>query len=414
MRICLIAEHFYPDTSGMVPILLSQLVRCLCDTYQDVEIDVVTSSNLSSCPLSGATRFEYWNGARIFRIDAPQSRRPTTIKRLLAGLFFSCIAMNQVRHLHCQKNYDLVCFGTNPPSSPLVGQVMFSRFRAPYLYIVHDLYPDIAISMGVLRDDSLIVRIARRLQHSWFAKAKAVVVLGRCMQTRLIREYRLPPEKVRVITNWGDPSICMLQKKETTFRAKHNLSGFIVSYAGNIGYCQGLGTVLDAAKLLQTNHPRITFVLVGGGNAWDYMSSRIKKENITNVFLIPTVSPMEYADVLASSDVSLISLGPTMTGLAVPSKFYNILASGRPQIAIVDRDSEIAHILHKHDCGIQVDPDNGVQLANAIIMLNNSSMSRLSQMGRQARSIFTEAYTLHLIAEKYYLLFKELIEENKS
>ena len=410
MNICLITEDFYPNSSEAVAILLSQLMRYLHDTYDDINIDVITSANSIKEPSEILAPYENWGGIQIFRVNTPRSKRPSVAVRLLSGAIFSIVAAKKVKYLHSKENYNLIILGTNPPSSPLIGHFMSFIYGVPYLYLVHDLFPDIAISMKVLRDKSIFARVSYRLQKSWLTEAKAVVAIGRCMLDLLTRKYQIDPEKVHVIPNWSDVDTIEPQSKETDFRKLHNLSGFLVIYSGNVGYPQKLNTVLDAAKLLQKTHSDVTFVLVGGGSAWDDLAMRVQHEAIANIRMIPPVKVTEYSSVLASSDISLVSLDSNILGSAVPSKAYNILASGRPMIAILHKESEIARVIHEHHCGMQIDHDNGIQLASSVIMMCEDSSLLLDRMGQQARNACTESYTLQIIAGQYYRLFHELVK----
>jgi glycosyltransferase involved in cell wall biosynthesis len=288
-----------------------------------------------------------------------------------------------------------------------VGQIMKRALGVPYVYILHDLFPDAAIALGHLRASSLMARIARRFQRKWLEQAAIVVVNGRCQRSRLIEYYKISSGKVRVLQNWGDPNTVVPAGKDTTFRASHDLKGFLVIYAGTIGYGQKLGTVLDAAKIVRAIHADVTFVLVGEGSTVKETARRVRDESISNVLLIPWVPAAEYSEVLASADVALVSLDPALTGIAVPSKTYNILASARPILAVVDRRCEVAMLLDEHDCGVQVDHDNGTNLAAAVVQLRDSGPPHLEEMGRRARAALAD-YTLQRIAENYYGLFNEV------
>jgi colanic acid biosynthesis glycosyl transferase WcaI len=240
-----------------------------------------------------------------------------------------------------------------------------------------------------------------------------VVVNGRCQGSRLIEHYKISSNKVRVLENWSDPDTVVPAGKDTAFRASHDLKGFLVIYAGNIGYGQRLGTVLDAAKIVRATHTDVTFVLVGEGSTVNEIARRISDEGISNVLLIPWVAAAEYSEVLASADVALVSLDPALTGIAVPSKTYNILASARPILALVDRCCEVAMLLNEHDCGVQVDHDNGTNLAAAVMKLRDSGPPQLEEMGRRARAAL-EGYTLQRIAENYYHLFNEVVATKRE
>ena len=55
-----------------------------------------------------------------------------------------------------------------------------------------------------------------------------------------------------------------------------------------------------------------------------------------------------------------------MYGLGVPSKSYNIMASGKPMLFIGDRQSEIALCIEEYSLGWVVEPDNPKMLARMI------------------------------------------------
>ncbi len=58
----------------------------------------------------------------------------------------------------------------------------------------------------------------------------------------------------------------------------------------------------------------------------------------------------------ATGDVFLVSLKRGLAGYIVPSKLYGILAAGRPYVAAVEEDSEVAAITGEHECGLVVAP----------------------------------------------------------
>lgn len=402
MKICLITEYFYPEDSGGTPTALSQLMRYMKDHYSNFEIDVITSNNLYRRAGGKLPKFEDWDGIRILRVNSPRSNRPSTALRLLTGCIFSAKGLGK---LFTASHYDLIVVSTNPPSAPILGKWLRQRYGTPYCYLIHDLYPDIAIGLGALGRGSGIARFAKRWQHNWLHGASSIAVLGRCMRERLVSEYGVPRDKIEVITSWCDSTAIVPMSKETAFRATHGLTGFLVIYAGNIGHSQGLGAVVDAAKLLQTSNPDITFVLVGVGDAWNELAERVSYERISNIRLIPAVPATEYPEVLASADVSLVSLAPDMEGLAVPSKSYNILSSGRPMIAIMGKSSEIAQMINECNCGVQVDHGDAEQLAEAVTRLYGSP-ELLHQMSDNARSALVGHYSIEHIAEKFHCLFQ--------
>jgi hypothetical protein len=58
---------------------------------------------------------------------------------------------------------------------------------------------------------------------------------------------------------------------------------------------------------------------------------------------------------------------PALCGLVVPSKFYGVLAAGRPCLFIGPPESEVAQILIESEAGLVLDPTKPANLAGAIL-----------------------------------------------
>jgi len=90
-----------------------------------------------------------------------------------------------------------------------------------------------------------------------------------------------------------------------------------------------------------------------------------------------------------------------MEGLCVPSKFYSILASARPVIALVSPKSEVALVIKEDECGIQVDQGDTRSLIEALSYLA-SNPTHTEQLGINARQTLVTKYSTQRIAEMYY------------
>lgn len=407
MRVCLVTEFFYPDSSGSTPTLLSELMRYLKDHYSDLEIDVITSRHLYRQADQPLASLEDWNGIRIHRLATPRTNHPSTTVRAALGSLFSAAAT--LRLLFGPK-HDLIFVGTNPPTAPMAAHILAKLRRTPYVYLIHDLYPDVPVSLGLFPKGGFVYRVSKAAQRTWLRSASKVIALGRCCREHIVSAYGLPGQKIEVITNWADPEQIKPMPKSSRFRSEHGLSGLIVLYAGNLGRAQGVDLILGAAKIVRDKRDDVTFVLAGQGSDRDEIAARIEKESISNARLFPAVSRDEYPDLLASADICLIPLAPNMDGLAVPCKFYGILASGRPIVAMVEAKSEIALTLRDHSCGVQVDRGSPRAVADAITGLLECP-ERLDQMGANARQAVEGSYNVANIAARYYELFRLAVGE---
>ncbi len=393
MRICILSEYFYPDYGGGTGTVLTHLARYLRDHYPDVDIDVVTSKHLYRGGDGNLPEYEEWDGIRIHRVSTPPTKHESMAKRLFLGLRFTAAVLRQLLR---GPRYDVLLIVSNPPMLPEAGRWLRWLRHTPYVYLTHDLYPDLPIAVKALRSESLAARLGRWVQRRWLATAAKVVTLGRCMQAHICSTYAIDPAQVAIITNWADLAPTP-RSLDTEFRAAHGLTGTVVMYAGNMGQYIDCDEILNAAKMLAATHPTVTFALLGDGIKRAGLERRIADEGIANVHLFPLTTLDTLADTLASADISLITFDPGMEGIGVPSKLYNLLAVGRPIIALMGGQTEVALTLAEGRCGVCIDHSDGSLLANAIAELCAQPAMRQT-MGDNACTLCAARFTLPVVA----------------
>ncbi len=406
MRIVVVCEYFYPDKSGGSPTDLAELTRCLKDAYDDVSIDVITSRNLyrSSGISDKLTPSEEWGGIHITRLSVPKSNRPSIFMRLLTGGVFSSVALFRLLQ---RRRYDLVLVVTNPPANAMAAWIYAKLRNVPYIYLVHDLYPDIAVALNRIEQESKIAKIFQAVQKRWLIGAGQIVVLGRCMKRHLTEAYGVSAERVTVIPSWADPAAIVASAKENCFRTANRLRGFVILYAGNFSDYVNFDQILGAASILGDN-PDILFVLVGDGVRKTAITERIAAEGLRNVRVLEMVPRAKMSEVLAATDLALISLDPRMLGLGVPSKLYPILASGRPIIAVVPPECEVAQVLAEEHCGVNVANNDASALAKGILRLYGDR-DLLASMGANARRALENRFTLRQTGARFHELFSRVL-----
>ena len=407
MRICVLSEYFHPDNTGGTGPVMSGLVRHLKDNYEGLEIDVITSNHLFRGNMDALPATENWDGISIRRLSSPSAKRSTG-RRLLSNLVFTNAVLKAL--LMGRRKYDLVLVVTAPPVLPMAARAYRALTGTPYIYLVHDLFLDMALAMNLLKDGGRSTRAMRKVQHKLFDAASRVVVLGRCMRDYVSDRYQVAKEKLEIIPIPANLKEIRARNHKTDFRTQNNLKGFVVLYAGNFARYQDFDTLLDAAANLR-DRTDISLVFVGDGARRGHIAGRVENENLTNVRLLPFVPIGELDDMLASANVSLVTLEKEIAGLAVPSKFYNILASGRPTVAVVNARSEVGYIIKEAKCGVQVDPEDSVGLEKVLRHLADDP-SLVKEMGINARTTCEERFSREFICQQFYQLFEDVIREH--
>jgi colanic acid biosynthesis glycosyl transferase WcaI len=281
--------------------------------------------------------------------------------------------------------------------------------RVPFVYIVQELYPDIAVRLGVLRSPFLL-KVLFRLERFIYRRAAKVTAIAPGMRRRLL-EKGVPAQKAILIPNFVDTGRLTPLPKDNAFAREYGLvDSFVVSYAGNMGLAQGLETLLDAAQLLR-EEPGIRFLILGEGVLRDAFQQRVTDEALNNVLFLPYQPFERMAEVYGASDLNLVPLAAEAGGDALPSKVYRILACGRPILALADERSDLAAFVLETGCGLVVPPGRPRELSEALRAAARDG-GALAERVRQRYVAAVAAYTRPEVTRRYRRLLEGLVEEN--
>jgi glycosyltransferase involved in cell wall biosynthesis len=171
-----------------------------------------------------------------------------------------------------------------------------------------------------------------------------------------------------------------------------------------LGRAHEYATLLQAAQIL-CSASDVVFLMIGGGANMQPLRSAVEHHQLRNFIFLPYQPRDALADSLAAADVHLISLLPALEGLIVPSKFYGILAAGRPAIFVGDTDGELARRMSDGACGEVVAVGDGAALADKIQALQRQP-EQAREQGARARTLFERHYTLECATKKWRQLLE--------
>jgi glycosyltransferase involved in cell wall biosynthesis len=89
-----------------------------------------------------------------------------------------------------------------------------------------------------------------------------------------------------------------------------------------------------------------------------------------------------------------------MWGVSMPSRTYNILAVGKPILALTEADSELARVVEEEKVGWNVAPNEPEKLLETIYRIY-AEREKLDEMGKRARKSAVEKYSLEKAVAGY-------------
>jgi glycosyltransferase involved in cell wall biosynthesis len=276
------------------------------------------------------------------------------------SIFFS--ALWQVKRHH------VVVVVTNPPLLPFLAVLVCKLKGAKSLLLIHDVYPEILIHAGITGPNSLISRVGYWATRTLYRSADRLIVLGRDMGKLASLKLGRSNGKVNIIPNWADLDLITPRRREDNRLLKElNLADqFVIQYSGNMGRTHGLADLFQAAKTLKESRD-IHFLFIGSGAKKRWLEKMISDEQLQNSTILPPRPKEELPDSLNACDVALIAFSSGMSGVSVPSRMYNIMAAGKPIIAVADADSELALVIAEEDAGWVVPPGLPDNIVDAML-----------------------------------------------
>ncbi|MCU1263435.1 MAG: glycosyltransferase WbuB [Bryobacterales bacterium] len=380
MKILFLNQFFWPDTAATGQ-LLCDLTDYLSTAGESVDV-VCGSANYGR--ITGAPEPK----ANIFRLKNSAFSRKVA-GRMGSYLSFLVGALWQSMRLSPP---DVVVTLTTPPLLSLVG-LMIQKFRgAKHIIWEMDVYPDVAIDLGVLKENGLAAKLFGWLADLPRRHADRVIVLGECMRTRLLR-HGIAGEKIVVAENWADSDHFTSGEKLTPPSFPLN-GGLSVLYSGNFGLAHDPETISKAMLELNSRSKgpdAVRFVFAGGGTWHGWLRNFSREHALGNVVFQPYCERQELGARLASGHIGLVTQKAESLGSAVPSKTYGIMAAGRPILFIGPKDATPARIIERYGCGWQIDCGD-VRAVVELLELLNEQPDLVVAAGNRAYAAFIAHY----------------------
>ncbi len=386
MHVILLNQAFYPDV-----VATAQMGKDLADELVARGHRVSAVASRSIYGRSGAVlpRRDRVDGIEIRRVGASLFGKTGYAARIADFALFYALALWRV--LTMPRADVVVCY-TTPPFVALVGLLSRLLRGSRAVYWVMDLYPDLPVACGVMRERAYATRAFERLNRFLLARSDVSVVLGRCMRERVLAKG-VPAARVRLIPVWADTAgIRPLPHEANPARAGLAPAGeFVVMYSGNLGLGHDARTLCEAMAIVQDEAPSVRFEFVGGGKRRGEVEAFIRDRGLRNARWSDYVPRERLGESLAAADLHLISLKEGVEGIMVPSKLFGIMAAGRASIFVGHPGSEIARVLTESGGGLVIREGDARGLADAIRDLS-VDRARLDRMGADAARALAGAY----------------------
>lgn len=389
-HVWLVSELFYPETIS-TGYIMTEIATALA---KDFQVSVVCGPEFYE-EKDVKVAVEQLPNVNIHRIQSKGYNKNIFISRIIGHLKVTYKMMRLMKRKipKCAK----ILMVTNPVLLLVLMSFVVKKNNWKINVLVHDVFPENLLISGFLKSKtSFLFGIIKRIFNNAFKKMDVLIVLGRDMQ-QLFAQKKGNKEGITIIENWADTENITARPISETSKKK-------LLFAGNMGRLQGLEELLEALKRTENNP--YTFTFIGSGALENYIEEFIVAKKTTHIEKYGWIPREEQDKFMADATIGVVTLKKDMYGLGVPSKFYNLLAAGKPIFYIGDVNSEVHLVLKAHEIGWFAEAGNVEEIAATLQKIANADMSEIKKRSEKARALAESEYSKKIILNKFNTLFK--------
>lgn len=317
---------------------------------------------------------------------------------------------------HVRKFGADVVFATSTPLTIIIpGLAARLWHRIPLVFEVRDLWPELPIAVGALRNP-LLKWAAQALEWIAYHASAHVVALSPGMAAGVMRRG-IPASRVTIIPNSCDVQLFDVPP-ETGGWVRERLglrSGQpLIVYTGTFGLINGVGYLVKVAEAMRAIAPDVSFLLVGHGAEFDQVMAQAAQADVLNktLWIWPPLPKAQVPALLAATTVAtslVIHLEPMWNNSA--NKFFDALAAGKP-IAI-NYGGWQADLLGESGAGIVLPPDDPAKAAQILAEFVHDPV-RLKNAAAAARYLAYKVFNRDLLYTRLEQVLLDVVQKQKA
>ncbi|WP_137809812.1 MULTISPECIES: glycosyltransferase family 4 protein [unclassified Gordonia (in: high G+C Gram-positive bacteria)] len=380
-RVVVVGINFWPEKTGIAP-YTTAMARYLA-RYYSVRV-------LTTFP-----HYPQWKVDRKVSLAAdnehPYVKRtsvyvPRSPKPLLRVLFEASFGLKALLSLSVLRSSSVIVLVTPALISSVLVAFVTRLVGGRSIRIVvvgQDLYSAGSEESGLPRP---VASVFRLLESYLFKISDRVILIHDNLRRYAVNRLGTDEARISVIANWthlseqsDKLSVCP-GVSEVSSRAGCDV---VVLHAGNMGRKQGLGNVIEAARLCEKAKNGVHFILMGDGGERSSLVARSR--GLRNIHFVDAANHDEFLPTLRSADLLLLNEEPGLVEMAVPSKLTSYFRAGVAVIGATDSRSGASAELRKSGGGVVVRPGDPEALVDSIldIMSRPSDRTRMGAAGAQ-------------------------------
>ena len=334
-------------------------------------------------------------GVEVIKVNIGKINNPSKIIRTFIEATLSYRIWNATKKILRKKKYDLIiCYSPTIFWSGLISNL--KRINSSRVYLVlRDLFPHWLVDAKIISKFNPVYYYFLYMEKKLYRLASKIGV----QSPKNLDFFKKSNEysKYEILYNWTKPEIKKNLKIREVFE-KQIQNKLVLVYGGNIGIAQDISNILNLAKNLRKNK-KVIFLLIGDGTEYEKIKSIIKKNNLKNVIIHPSILNKEYQAVLNRCHIGLISLNKNLRTENLPGKMLEYMKYSLPILASINKGNNFDKLIHDHSAGfVSFNGDDEQFKKNALKLIENKIM--LDKTSKNSKNLLNKVFHVKSAADK--------------
>ncbi len=255
---------------------------------------------------------------------------------------------------NCQNiDFDLIVIPTPPITLLSVATWLKKKSSAKVYLILRDIFPQNAVDLGMMKPNGPLHRFFRKQERKLYKVSDAIGCMSQANVDYVkLHNPELNFKKLHMLPNWEKLPEPVSESEIISIREKYHITDkFVAVFGGNMGRPQKLENIVMLADACKENE-QMCFFLIGNGTEKQKINKMIKAFELNNIQIIDHLPKKEYIQILAASDIGLISLSDEFTIPNFPSKVLTYFGLKKPVLASLDLSTDFGVMLEETKSGI--------------------------------------------------------------
>jgi len=374
------------------------------------QITVVTSPTQLPPVYRDVARTTYAtiDGISVIILPVPYSNKMSFPRRIRSFLAYSLHAARAAIATPAD-----VIYASSSPLTICIPAILGSMWqRIPMVFEVRDLWPELPIAMGALKNP-LARWAAQAMEWASYHWATHVVALSPGMKAGVMRRG-IADDRVTVIPNSSDVDLFTVPAEDgLAFRERLGIGAEqpLLVYAGTFGLANNIDYIVDIASKMRTLDPEVHFLLIGGGMQYDHIRQKTTELGLlgANMTILPSVPKKEMPSVYSAATVVMGILAPLREMWnSSPNKIFDAFAASRP--IAVNYGGWIADLCATTGVGIRLPEQNAEGAATALRDFVRSP-ERLDRARSASATLAIEEFDRAKMADRLETVLKSALKD---